>query len=312
MSVESLNKLKDDSTVSSQSNDTQEAVEPNVIEFTPESPLRHPVRMMYQIFQSIWSGRTLAVRMFVRNIKGLYRQTILGLFWVFLPPLANTALWVVLSKSGVTDFAEQIGPRYLIYVLGGMVLWQAFVEGIQAPLNAVQSNRHMLSKLRFPRESVLMVGTFDVLFNLATRALVLIPFMIWFECELHVGLLVVPISALFMVLLAIGMGCLIMPLGMLYQDVGRFLTVIIPLWMLATQIVYPPLGKTPADWAANPFCWANPASPLLLLTRDLLVLGQSYHWNSALVYAAITIPLCLIGLVIYRVSVPILVERVSN
>ncbi len=279
-----------------------------VIEFTPQSALRNPVQLCREIVQNVLDGRALAWRMFVRNIKGLYRQTFLGLFWAFLPPLANTALWVFLSTSGVTDFAEKIGPKYLIYVLTGMVLWQAFIDGLQAPLNSVQANRFMLSKLRFPRESILMVGIYEVLFNLFIRSIVLVPFLIWFGITPEFVHLWVPIAALALVLLSVGLGCLLMPGGMLYQDVGRFLTVITPLWMIATQIVYPP----PENWANNPINWANPASPLLLWARDLLVLGESGHAFAAGIYGVIAIPIFLLGLVVYRVAIPILVERVSS
>ena len=268
--------------------------------------------MILEIAGSIWSGRTLAWRMFVRNIKGLYRQTVLGLFWAFLPPLANTALWVVLSNGGVTNFAESLGDKYIIYVLAGMVMWQAFIEGLQVPLKSVKSNKHMLSKLRFPRESVLMVGVFETFFNLAVRSLVLIPFMIWCGCGVQFSTLLVPVCAVLLVFLSVGMGCFLMPMGMLYQDVEKFLVVALPLWMLATQIVWPPPFETVSEWAVHPFNWCNPASPLLLYARDLLVLGESMHATTALVYGLVAIPLCVLGLIVFRVSVPVLVERVSS
>ncbi|HMO12847.1 MAG TPA: ABC transporter permease [Pirellulaceae bacterium] len=279
-----------------------------VIQFTPQSALRSPVQLFGDILQNVRDGWALAWRMFLRNLKGQYRQTFLGLFWVFLPPLANTALWVLLASRGVTNFAETIGAKYTIYVLTGMVLWQAFIDGLLAPLNSIQSNRSMLSKLRFPRESILMVGALEVLFDLAVRTLVLIPLLLWFGMTYSNWLFVVPVAALALVCLSIGLGCLMMPWGMLYQDIGKLLTVATPLWMILTQIVYPP----PQDWASNPLNWANPASPLLLWARDILVVGQSDHLWAAIVYATLAVPIFIAGLVVYRVAIPVLVERVSN
>ena len=280
----------------------------SVTEFTPDSALRNPRRLVADIRRDVVKGHPLAWRMFLRNIRGLYRQTLLGLFWAFLPPLANTALWVFLSAQGVTSFGEIIGSRYPVYVLAGMVLWQGFIEGLMAPITAVQSNRHILSKLRFPRESVLLVSVYEAFFNLSIRTLVLLPLMLLYGVTWGWLTLLVPVSAVALVLLGVGIGCYLMPIGMLYQDVARFLQVATPLWMIVTQIVYPP----PENLEASPLNWANPASPLLLFSRDLLVLGQTEHLVSASIFAAAMIPILAIGLIVYRVSVPILVERVAT
>ena len=280
----------------------------SVTVYTPESSLKKPVQLLREMVADIGAGRELAFRMFMRNLKGMYRQTLLGIFWAFLPPLAHTALWVFLNSSRVVPFGDELGAKYPIYVLCGMVLWQSFIEAFQKPLNIVQGSQHMLSKLRFPRESILVVGFYDCLFNLAIRTAVLIPLLFFFAVPIHPGMLLAIPAALFLILLGFGLGSLIMPFGVLYHDVGRFIAVITPVWMIFTQIVYPP----PDNWATSPLNWANPASPLLLFSRDLLVMGQTEHVLTASIYAVATIPLCLLGLIVYRLSVPILVERVSN
>jgi lipopolysaccharide transport system permease protein len=290
--------------------------------YTADSSLRQPGALVREILTNIQSGRELAWRMFVRNIRSLYRQTALGLFWAFLPPLANTAIWVFLSSTGVVSFADGITVAYIAYVLTGMVLWQSFVEAINMPLRIVKSNSSMLSKLRFPRESILLVGIYELIFNLVIRSVVLIPIVAFFALAPVLGLeselgqviwswktLLVPLGAFLLLLLGTAIGLVILPVGMLYHDVGRALIIVTPLWMLFTQIIYPPRG-TPEEWAASPLNWLNPASPLLLATRDLMVLGDTHHWLSSGVYALLAIPLFCVGVIVYRVSIPILVERI--
>ena len=65
--------------------------------YSAQSEIRSPLRLLGGIFARFWDGRELAWRLFLRNIRGLYRQTLLGLFWAFLPPIANTAIWIFLS-----------------------------------------------------------------------------------------------------------------------------------------------------------------------------------------------------------------------
>ena len=99
----------------------------------------------------------------------MYRQTMLGVLWAFLPPLANTLIWVFLHKEKVIDFGGDLSVDYTIYVLAGMVIWQSFVESLQMPLNVYRQNRAMITKLNFPREALLAVGWGEILLNLSIR-----------------------------------------------------------------------------------------------------------------------------------------------
>lgn len=276
---------------------------------TPDAALRQPLKLVGDIARDLWAGRELAWRMFLRNIRGLYRQSFLGLFWAFLPPLANTAVWVILRNAKAFDLAGNLKVDYAAYVMAGMVIWQSFVEALQAPIQAVQSNRNMLSKLKFPRESILLVKFFEVLFNLAVRTAVLIPLLLLMNsAAFNVTMLWAPVLVLLLIILGFGIGLFLMPFAMLYQDVGRTIIVSLPVWMILTPIIYAP----PEGWVSAPLNYLNPASPLLSVARDLLVLGESAFWINMWVYAVIAIPLLLVGLVLYRVSMPVLVERIST
>ena len=119
--------------------------------YSPNSDIRSPFAMLAGIFGGFIAGRELAWRLFVRNINSLYRQTLLGLFWAFLPPIANTAMWIFLKSTGAFTM-EGTEVDATVYILTGMILWQAFIDAFQMPLNCLNKNKNMLRKLRFPRE----------------------------------------------------------------------------------------------------------------------------------------------------------------
>ncbi len=274
---------------------------------TPESGMKNPLRLLGDSARDLWAGRELAYRMFQRNIRGLYRQTFLGIFWAFLPPLANTAVWLILRRAGAIDLAGDIEVNYAVYVVTGMVVWQSFVEAFQAPLQTVNANRNMLSKLRFPRESLLLTSVMEIFFNLGVRLVVLVPLLVVFAGWTP-WILASPLLVALLIPLGLAIGLLVMPLGMLYQDVGKLIAVAVPVWMIITPIVY----GTPEGWNANPLNWLNPASPLLTLARDLLVFGETLVWTSAAAWVVLSVPLLLGGMLYYRLSLPVLVERISS
>ena len=274
--------------------------------YSAQSDIRSPLKMLLGIFASFWAGRELAWRLFLRNIRGLYRQTFLGLFWAFLPPIANTAIWIFLREAQIFDTGE-MSVNSTVYILTGMILWQAFIEAFQMPLNMLNKNRNMISKLNFPRESLLLVGIGEVIFDLLIRLLLLIPAFLIFGVAFQSSMLLAPIAILGLILLGAALGLLIMPLGSLYQDVGRFVSMALPFWMILTPIIYVPFETFPGALLN----WLNPASPLLLLSRDWLLLGGAEHLTAGLIFGAVTFPIVLVGLIVFRISIPVLVERMN-
>ncbi|MGI9496171.1 MAG: ABC transporter permease [Mariniblastus sp.] len=278
----------------------------DVTVYSAQSSIRNPVQLIQNIFSDFWRGRELAWRLFLRNIRGLYRQTLLGLFWAFLPPIANTAIWIFLRQANVFSMGDtQVDGT--VYILTGMILWQAFIDAFQMPLAMLNKNRNLISKLNFPRESLILVGFGEVLFDLLIRLLLLIPAFLIFQVPLHASILYAPIAILGLVLIGAALGLLLMPIGSLYQDVGRFISMVLPFWMIITPIIYVPLTTYPGSLLN----WVNPASPLLLLARDWLLLGTTTHFAVGMVFAVAAIPISLIALVVYRVSIPVLIERMT-
>lgn len=277
-----------------------------VIHYSAKSEISNPFSLIRGMLRDFSAGRELAGRLFVRNLRGLYRQTLLGLFWAFLPPIVNTAFWVFLREADVFDTGK-MPINSTIFILTGMIFWQAFIEAFQMPIDVINKNRNMISKLNFPRESLLMVGFGEVLFNFSIRSLLLIPACLWFQFVPPATIALMPIAALGLVFVGAGLGLILMPIGALYQDVGRFIGLATPFWMILTPVVYMPLTGFPGSLLN----WLNPASPLLILARDWALIGSTEHAGAAVIFGGASVVLMLIGLVVYRVSIPVLVERMT-
>lgn len=274
--------------------------------YTPESELRTGWMIPRNIVKDFVEGRELAWRLLQRNLRGMYRQTMLGIVWAFLPPLANALVWIFLFSQNVVSFGDTIQTAYPLYVLTGMVIWQSFVEALQMPLNVVRQNRSMLTKLHFPREALLVVGWGEILLNFVIRFVILVPLLLVYRAEIGWTAVSFPIAVVLLIALGTALGLCLMPLGVLYQDIERFLLIGLPLWMVVTPIIYS------ADAIPRWIHWFNPPAGLLMVARDGLLQGSLAHWEMALVYGLLALPLLLIGLVVYRVSLPILVERMPG
>jgi lipopolysaccharide transport system permease protein len=120
--------------------------------------------MVREMFSDLRAGRDLALQLTVRDIQAQYRQSILGILWAFILPLANTVTWVFLNMTGIVRL-DSTGIPYPLYVFSGTLLWAIFMDSLQAPLNLTTAAKGMLSKINFPREAIILSGIYQSLFN---------------------------------------------------------------------------------------------------------------------------------------------------
>ena len=278
---------------------------PEVV-YTPESLVRQPGRLISGLVSDLVASRELAWRLFVRNISAQYRQTMFGYLWAFLPALATTALWCFLHSQKILEF-ETFGIPYPVFVLTGTVLWQTFVESLNAPLKAINQSRSMLTRTNFPREAILATSVGEVLFSFSIRLLLLVGVLVWFQTALPATVFFVPFGVLAIIGLGFALGLMLVPVGALYQDVGRAITTIVGFWMFLTPVIYP----APTTWPAELVNWINPVSPLLLVTRDWLLSGETAWLPGFFLVSAGTTIVLFFSLLAFRVAMPIMIERMN-
>ena len=112
---------------------------------------------------------------------------------------------------------------------------------------------------------------------------------------------------LMLVLLGICAGLLLTPVGMLYADVGAGLPVVTQLLFFVTPVVYAP----PESFPFSLINVLNPVSPLLTAARDAITRGVLTNPEALALVGSVTLTGLLAALVIYRLALPIFIERTS-
>jgi lipopolysaccharide transport system permease protein len=274
--------------------------------YTPDSALASPTQMLRDMFRDLLAGRELAWRLAVRDIRAQYRQAFLGILWAFILPLANTLTWVFLSGTGIVSVGETALP-YPVYVFTGTMLWATLMDALNAPLQQTSAARGMLAKLNFPREALLLSGIYQTLFNGGIKIVLLLGALVTLGIHPGCGLLLFPLGLISLILVGTTLGLLITPLGMLYTDVGRAIPLLMQFLMYITPVVFP---MPKQGWAQELF-QLNPLTPLILTTRDWLTGFPPEMLDYFLLVNGVAIVILLAVWVIYRLAMPILIERMS-
>lgn len=276
---------------------------PEVI-YSPESPLRHPIRLVREILSDIWKFRELTWVLFVRDLKAQYRQSYLGYFWMITPLISTALIWTFLSSTKAVQVAETPIP-YPLYVMLGSMIWGMFTTGINQPFAGFESGKAVFMKLKVPPEAFIISGLGRAVFETVLRMLVLIPVFVALGVKPAVSAWLFPVGLACAMLCGLWIGTLLLPAGALYQDVVKAIGVLLSLAMYATPVVYPP----PKDgWGATVVNF-NPMSSVVVTTRDWLTLGYEGAWTQMLLLTLFSIVMLILSLAFFRTVLPRLVER---
>ncbi|MBE9189242.1 ABC transporter permease [Gloeocapsopsis crepidinum LEGE 06123] len=275
--------------------------------YTPESMLRHPLRLFRLMWRDLLASRELAWRLMVRDLSAQYRQSLLGITWAFLPPIIMAAGFTLAGEANVINVGATDLP-YPAYVMFSTALWQTFVESLNGPVQAVTLAKPMLARVNFPREAIILAKVGEVFFNFAIKLVLIVALFIWFQIPTHWTVILAPVALIHLIMLGTFIGTLLAPLGVLYQDVSKGLTIITGFWLFLTPVIYP----VPNEGIFGSLVKLNPVTPLLVTTRELATTGVVSDAHQFWVVSVMTIFGLLLTWIGFRIAMPYVIERVSS
>lgn len=272
--------------------------------FDANAALRHPRQFLVDVRRDLRVTMDLAPQMARRQIIARYRRSVLGYLWLLLVPLSTAAAWLFVRASGALQMTST-GAPYPLYILAGLFLWQGFLRTLNAPLQQVNASRAIISKIRSPWEAVIAAGWVEAVFEFAIFVIVLLAAIPLLGDWPGIGVLaaIVPVTAL--LLLGAAFGLLLVPLGLLFDDVPRAVIVGTTFLFFVTPIVYRP----PSSALGAVTFRLNPVAVLLDAARAALVGDVPVAPALVLPWALVALLAFVLGWVVMRVAVPHLVAR---
>jgi len=268
--------------------------------FSARSELADPAGFIAGAGRDLRRALPVGWRLFRANLRSRHRRSLLGYLWLLLPAVAATLICVYLQSRRIFS----VGPTelpYAVHVLSGLVLWQVFVDALNAPLQQLWAGRPVITRSRVPHEAVMLSGFYEVALNALVRLGVLAAVLAAFEVVPGASVLLLPLGMLTLALLGFAIGLLAAPLGLLYDDVRHGLALLAGFWFFLTPILYP----APAGGLLR----LNPVTPLLETSRSwILSPGTSAGFFLVTGAAAVL----LVGAwLCYRLARPHLVARLG-
>lgn len=242
----------------------------------------------------LWDYRELLYFLTLRDVKVRYKQTLMGLAWVIIQPLATMLIFTLVFNRFVRLDAGSL--PYPLFALSGLLLWLFFANAVTNSTNSLVSNANLITKVYFPRMFIPAASVGAGLVDLGVAFLLLIVMSFYYGVTLTLNILFLPLIILMMTVLALGVGLLSAALTVKYRDLRHALPFIIQLWMFASPVIYP-TSIVPARWK-----WLitiNPVAGIIEGFRASLT-GRPFDWLHLSVSGAITLTLLVFSVYVFR------------
>ncbi|PQA96640.1 hypothetical protein B0A70_04260 [Chryseobacterium piscicola] len=260
------------------------------------------------MYQDTKSSNFLAYQMAKRDLQSQYRQSFLGFFWAFMPIITNSLVWIFLSSSGTVNVNADQSIPYIAFVVIGTTLWSIFNETLFIPITSVNGARGLLSKINFPKEALIMSGIYKMTFNLILKLILIAGILVIYGINPGTGILYFPIILAVIMMFSLSLGLLFTPIGLIYTDINKIVSTGVSFMMYITPVVY----AVPKQGLFKNLFELNPLTFLFNDARSSLTNMQLENITFSLVLAGISFIVMLVGMVIFRKSMPIIIEKIGG
>jgi lipopolysaccharide transport system permease protein len=184
----------------------------------------------------LWRYRELALVLALRDLKVRYKQTVLGLAWVVIQPLAAAAIFTVVF--GRLAGLPSEGLPYAVFVYSGLVLWTYFSGALDSVAQSLVQNRELVTKTYFPALVAPFALALPGLVDLAVSLVVLGIVMAAYGVAPGLALLLLPLWVAGCLLVVLAAGLWLSALNVQYRDVRHTMTFLVQVWLFASPVVY--------------------------------------------------------------------------
>jgi lipopolysaccharide transport system permease protein len=251
------------------------------------------------MLQALWNYRGFILGSVKREFQLKYRNSMLGIAWTVLNPLAMIIVYTVIFAQVMRAKLPGVDNTfaYSIYLCAGVLTWGLFAEITGRSQNVFLEHANLLKKISFPRISlpIIVVGSaglnFAIIFTLFTIFLIVSGnFPGWAYLAL------LPVLAI-QITFSIGLGMVIGLLNVFFRDVGQLFGVVLQFWFWLTPIVYP---ATILPDRVRPLLSLNPMARITEAYQTILVSGSWPDWYSLWPVALLAALLCIWGMRLFR------------
>ncbi len=214
--------------------------------------------------------RELIVNFTLREIKAKYKQAFFGITWAIIQPVVLMAMLTVVFSYFARIPSD--GIPYPLFLFAALLPWQFFSSALNRGTGSLVNQAGLITKIYFPRESLVLASLAAALVDFAITALVFVALLVYYHvAPTLTWFWVVPVFIV-QTMLSLGLMLYLAPLNALYRDVGQAIPLAIQVWMYATPIMYP---ASLVPQSIRPYYLLNPMAVIIESYRSAVLHNET-------------------------------------
>ena len=245
-----------------------------------------------------YDQRNLIRQLVMREVKGRYAGSSIGIFWSIINPLIMLAVYTyVFSVILKVRLGEEPGiTNFALYLFCGFLAWNGFQEIVQRSTTVILDNALLIKTLSFPSKVLLVsIGINSIINEMIGIGILTIAGKIMLGFFPKYIFFLLPLLFL-QLLFGLGLGFLFSTLHVFFRDTAQFVGVFLLIWMFGTPLFYP---ESMIPQGFRFLMDINPMAYLVRMFRDICLKNMFPNLNDVIIFSLISISVLLIGYSIY-------------
>lgn len=243
----------------------------------------------------LWEFREVLYFLTWRDMKARYAQTLLGIAWAIIQPLAAMLIFTVVFS--VWAKLPSDGMPYPLFAYAALLPWTLLAKSLERSGQSVVTEANLVKKVYFPRIILPIASTLAGAIDFLVAFVLFLFLMIWYGQPLTWTLLLVPGLVAYTMVASLAVSLWLSALNVQYRDVAGAIPLMTQLWMYASPVVYS-LSLVPEQWRT--LYSLNPMVGIIEAFRWALLGSMPPDVQLTLLSGLITIVLFAGGLVFFN------------
>ncbi len=214
--------------------------------------------------KEIYAYREMIFSLVRRDLKGKYKNSLIGFMWTFLNPLFQLLIYTFAFSVVMPINVE----NYYMHLFVALIPWIFFSACLTGGARAVTDQQEMVKKIYFPREVLPISFATSQFVNMLLSFLVIFVVLLLSGIGINLQAIVwLPIVFLIQYVLALGITMACSAISVYYRDMEQIFGILSLGLMYACPVVYS-MDSVPEEFKG--IIRLNPMTAIIEAYRDIL------------------------------------------
>ncbi len=206
----------------------------------------------------------------MRQIQLRYRQSILGLAWTVVQPVAIMAIYGTIFIAFFD--VDGGGLPYLSVAWAGLTVWMYVQAAVQMGTVSLQNDAWLLARVWFPREIIPLAPVIAGLVDLAVAGAILFGIVLVQGIGVSIHLLALPLILAVLVVWSAAISVFCSAVTIFLRDMATIVSLVLRLLFIATPVMYSE-SAVPEEYR-----WVNAVNPFAVVVNNVRATVLSHVW----------------------------------